>query len=179
MLQSSSLAGVIDVLPDCREPGKEDGRNLRVDYGRVQRIADGRSRYLGVVDDSDRRFQVRLLVHVRVADADSARDRGHGGLIGHAVDQRLTPPGYEQIDHVLGLQHATDEVPVGGLDNLDRLLWDARLGYRLPNQVGKRGVGVDGLFAPTKNDRVAGLQTKDGDVNGNVGPALVDYADDA
>ena len=140
---------------------------------RVQRIAYGGARDFGVVRDGDRHVDVGLAVHVSVADAHSAGDGRHLGLVGDTVHEVRAAPGHHQVDVLLHAEHLAHEGTVCGANDLDRLAGQASRRGGLTGKAGERRVGVERLSAAAKDGGVAGLDAQRRDVDGYVGPALV------
>ncbi len=146
---------------------------------RVQRIADRWPLHLGVIDDGHRLVHVGAFINVGVADAYPAGNRWHAGLFRHGAYQSGAAARYNQIDDIAHRQHMVDEGAVGVGHELDGTIGHAGIQRGVLHHTGQGAVGAYGLLASPEEHRVAGLQAERGDINGHVGAALVNGADDA
>jgi hypothetical protein len=104
-------------------------------------------------------------------------DHGHLGIAADALDQALAAA---RDDHVHKLRHGDElahGLAVGGLHQLHRVLWQARLGQRLLHDLGQRLVRINSLGAAAQDAGIAALDAEAGRFDGHVGPALVDHAE--
>ena len=69
--------------------------------------------------------------------------------------------------------------PVCGLDKLNGVFRDAGGSYGLPHQHSQHLVGVNSLLSTAQDHGIAGLDAKHGDVDRDVGSALINSADDS
>ena len=112
-------------------------------------------------------------------DAGAGLDHGHLRLAHDRVDQLGAAARDEHVDEAAGLHQLGRAVATELVDRLHRIRRQADALERLLQQLDEHAVGVLGGAAAAQHDGVAALEREGGDVDGHVGPGLVDGADDA
>ena len=113
----------------------------------LERVAHARALHLGVHDDLHRHAEVRARVHVEVADALVVLDHRHPGALGHPADERLAPPGDDEVDAAFPGDQEVDRLVLGPVDELHRVGRHARSGEAFPDRARDGPVGLDRLAA--------------------------------
>ena len=161
---------------DLRQEGL---RRLRVDQQAFGRVAHRGTGGLGVVNDPGPHIQVGLPVHIDVAHPHAGLDDRHPGIFHHRPDEARAPPGDEHVQ-IAGEPHELlGAGPAGVLHQGHAVPGQARRLQSVPHDRHKCLVGAEGLLAPPEDDGVARLEAEGGGIHSDVGPGLVDDADDA
>ncbi len=164
---------------DGADPREEFRRHATRDEQPFAGIAGTVLLRLGVVGHLHGHGDIAGVVHVGVAVAVQVLDDGHLGIAADALDQALAAAGDDDV-HVL--RHG-DEVPhgfaVGGLHELHGIAGQAGLLERLLHKAREGPIGIDGLGTAPQNAGVAALDAQRGGLDGHVGAAFVDHAEDA
>ena len=93
---------------------------LLMDQQGLHGVADGRILAFGVESDLDRHVQVRVLVHIGMANAGGmSQHRDPGGIL-DGTDQLVRTAGDDQVHQVVLVQKLLDLLPGG--QELDRVL---------------------------------------------------------
>jgi hypothetical protein len=148
-------------------------RHVLVDEQGLHGVADPGPLDLGVVGDVDRHGGVGGPVHVGVAQALVVLDHGDAAVLGDHADQPLAAARDDQVDG-LGLpQQVRHCIPVGGLEQGDGVVRQARLVPGALQDAGDGGVRMDRLRPPLEHHPVAALEAQGGGVGRDVGARLV------
>ena len=123
-------------------------------------------------------LQVGALVDVDVAHAVQVLDHRDARFGHDALDQALAAARHDDVDVPVHAQQLAHRGAVGRVHDLDRVLRQAGRAQALMNAAGDRAVGADRLGAAAQDGRVARFQAQRRGVRGDVGPRLVDDADD-
>ena len=163
--------------PLTSDHGQEALGNIAMNQKTVEGIAYRGALHLGVVGDGHRLIQIGAAIDIGMANANAAGKDGHDGVLGDQCHQSLTTTRDDEVDSVLHLQHLVHQRPLRGLDELHHILEDPRLFNGFLYHLDQRPIGAQRLLAPAQDDRIARLEAKGGDVNGNIGAAFIDDAD--
>ena len=142
-------------------------------------VAGARARGLGVDGDRFGHREVGGGVHVDEAHALKMFDDGNGGVLRDEADEALAAARDDAMDERVEFEQRVEGGAVGRGNQLDGVGGETGGGERGGDEGGEGGVGVEALLAAAENGGVAGLQAKDGAVDGDVGAGLIDDADDA
>ena len=159
---------------------KMGGHAAPVHQQRFRRAAHAGAPQLGVQHDVLRHLQVRLPVHIHVADALEMSDHRHARLLLHALDQIPAAARHDHVDVVRHLgEHVAHRRAIDGRHPLDapgRQAGDAQALL----QTGVDGrIGIRALRTAAQDHAVARLQAQTAGIGRDVRPALVDDADHA
>ena len=169
-------AGVVQGRDDAGHEGVGHGL---VDQQRLGGVADAGAVGLGVEHDVEGHVEVGVGVDVDVAVADAGLDDRHRGLLDDRLDQPRSPARDDEVDEPARLHEVLGRRPVVGGDLLDGVGREAGRRDRVTHDRDDRRVGVRGGRRAAQQHGVAGLEADAGGVGGDVGPSLVDHADDA
>ena len=114
-----------------------------------------------------------------MAYAHAGLDHRHPGVFHHAADEPRAAPGDQHVQIRRQMHQLVGAVPAGVLHQRDAVPGQSDVLQRVPHDGNKGLVGVEGLPAAPEEDGIARLQTQGGGVHRDVGPGLVDDADDA
>lgn len=157
--------------------GKEEGSAFPVDQDGLDSIAGGSVLCLGVNDDLDGSFHVRVFVDIDVADAvGMAHDRDLC-VVHDVLDKLVRSAGDEQVDVFFALQELVDLVVELGLKQAGG--GKARRDDGLVDDLEQGAVGFGGLFAAFEDGTVSALDAEGGDLHHGVGSCLKNHADHA
>ena len=105
------------------EAGADDGEKVGGDGGIHQQgfhgVADGGALAFGVEDDFLGHFQIRVGVHINMANAFVMFDDGHFGAVGHGANEAFAAARHAQIHVLRQREQFLDGLAVGGADDLD------------------------------------------------------------
>ena len=146
---------------------------------RVDGVADAVAPRLRVIHQRNRHLEVGVGVDIHLHDGLTVSADGHRRVGANVVDELGAPAGHDDVDEVVELQQIIDQGPVGVGDDLYGVGRNLGFGERLLNQRAEGRVTVSRLFAAAKDGCVPALQCQGSDVDGHVGPGLVDAGNDA
>jgi hypothetical protein len=106
-------------------------------------------------------------------------EHGHGRILDHGPDEALAAARDDHVDVLVQGQEMLDGGAVRGRDHLHAALGQAGAGQGAAQEAAQDLVGMVCFGTAAQDDAVAGLEAKDGRVDGHVGPGLVDDGDDA
>ena len=167
------------VLQRLGQPGKGGIGDRGVDQQRLGGVAHAGPARLGVEQDAFGDIEIGRLVHVDMTIADAGLDGGDHRVAHHRVDQACSPARDHDVDQAAGLDQMGDAGAVRAGKQLHDVGFEALAGHCSAQRGDKRIVGVGRRRASAQQHRVAGLQRQPECVDRDVGPALVDDADDA
>ena len=181
---ASGLAAVVGVDGDApagagrNQHGQEAVRAGLVHQNRLDGVAHAGALRLGVLDDAKRHGEVGLGMHVDVAVALPRLDDGHAGLLDAGLDKRVAAARDEDVHEAVRTHELDGLFAVGAQDDGGAVGRKSGKLDALPASLGKRGAGVMGGGAATKDDGVARAKREADGVGGDVGPGLIDHGDD-
>ena len=118
-------------------------------------------------------------MHVHVTVADTGLDGGHLRVTNHRVDQARSPARNHHVDQAAGLDQVRHRGAIGGRKQLHRVGGQVLTDQRSAQHLYQRLVGPRRRGASAQQHGIAGLERQTESIDGDVGPALVDNADDA
>jgi hypothetical protein len=162
-----------------KDAGQEGSGDVAMHEQRLKHVADPGSLQLRVEDDGLRGVKVGAGIDVHMTVPRGRVDHRDGG---HSLEGRLETlpaPGNDQIDHP-GLRRELGELlaPTAG-DERQRPIGQTRLGGSSGGDAGQHGVRVRSGTRSAQHDRVPGLETQRGGVDGDIRSRFVDDGDDA
>ncbi len=98
----------------------------------------------------------------------------------HPADQVLAAARHDHVDGAIEAgEHHADRVAVAGRDERDRRGGQPGFDQALDHRGMDRAARAEALGAAAQDRRIAGLEAERAGIRGDIGPALVDHADDA
>ena len=153
--------------------------NIRVDDGGLLRVADGGTAGLGVFNDVQRLFQIRVLVHVYMADAGAGFDARNGRRFDAGADEARAAARDEQIDQPVCCHELMRALPRGVRHQIDKRLRQTDSPQALVHGRNDGCGRAICLFPAAQDADVAALERKNRCVGRDVRPAFVDDRHDA
>ena len=126
------------------------------------------------MDDVQSHLQIRVLIHIHVADAGAGLDAGHQGVFHAGADEPRAAPGDQQIHQANGPHQLARALPGGVLNKAHRFSGQSRLYQSLPQGLNDGVGGAEGLLAAPEDADIAAFQRQCRRVGGDVGTALID-----
>ena len=143
------------------------------------RVADRGAARLGVYDDGEGFFQIRVLVHIHVADAGSRFDAGNGCVLDACADEPCAASRDEKVDKTGSLHDFRRAMAGGILDDVHDIRVKARRAHAVFERIYDRLCRAVRLFSGAEHADVAAFEAERGRVRGDVRAALVDNGDEA
>ena len=142
-------------------------------------VADGRAARLGVYDDGEGFFQIRVLVHIHVADASSRFDAGDGCMLDASADEACAASRDEKVDKT-GRFHDLRCAMAGGiLDDVHNIRVKAYSTHAVFERIYDRLARPVRLFSGAEHADVAAFEAECCCVRGDIRAALIDDGDEA
>ena len=141
-------------------------------------VADAGTLHFGVEDNLLRHGKVGAGIDKDVADPFVVLDDGNAGMLGDEADQALAAARDDQVDLFIELEEFEDRFPVSGCHHLQCRRRQMQIGQHLLQEGADGAVGMDRFRAAAQDDGIAALQAEGGGIGGDIGPRLVDDADD-
>ena len=145
-----------------------------MDQAHLLGVAHAGAAGLGVFDDVQGHAQLRLSVHVDMADAGAGLDAGDQGVLHTGADQPRAAPRDQQVHQPHGGHQLMGALAGGILDKAYQL--PGQLHGLQPRPQGLRnGIGgAERLLASPEDAHAAALERQGGGIGGDVGAALID-----
>ena len=153
--------------------------DTRMHEADLLRVADRRAARLGVYDDGEGFFQIRVLVHIHVADAGSRFDAGNGCMLDTSADEACAASRDEKVDKTGSLHDFRRAMAGGILDDVHDIRVKARRADAVFERVYDRLCRAVRLFSGAEHADVAAFEAERGRVRGDIRAALIDDGDEA
>ncbi len=155
--------------------------HVAIDQQRLRRAAHAGAAHFRIQHDTFRHRQICIAMHIHVANAFEVPDHRHARFLAHARNQIFSAARHDDIDAV---GHVAEHMAHGGA-----IGWWAPVGCRLggscaaieslPQTVVDGGTRSRAFRTAAQDHRISGLQAQRAGIGGDIGPALVNDADDA
>ena len=144
----------------CEQGRQERGSDLLMHQQCLHGVAGARPLDLCVETDLRRHRQVRIRIHIGVADTLIVFDDGNGGLARDEAHQALAPSGNDHIDERVLLEQQRRNAAVGIVNECDGARGYAGFLAGLYQHADDGGVRLDGLGAAAEDHRISGFQAQ-------------------
>jgi len=154
-------------------------RDLAVDQQGLGGPADRHPAHLGVEHDRPCLHGVGRAVDIGVAEPFEVGDHRYPALALNPLDQGRPAARHDNIDHTAHHEDQPDRRTVARRHQLDRILGQPAAAQPRSQSSGQRARRVKALRAAAQDRGIAGFECQPAGIGGDVGPALINDADDA
>ena len=123
-------------------------------------IAGGIALRLGVIRHGKSHRKVRILVHIRVADAVQVFNHRNARFFFQARDEFFSAPRNENVDVLGGCNQFSDKIAVASSDDLNGVLRKTCFGKRLLHETSEHAVAIKRFFAAAQNRCISRLKSQ-------------------
>ena len=158
---------------ECRQVAE----SALVDDEAVKGVAYRHPSRLGIVDDGTSHLQVSVLVEISVHHPGTCLNDRYACSVANEVDEFPAPARYAQIDVSHSIEHLS-RCLVCGRQQCHHVGVHAEAFQHLVYQGYFLTVGAVSILAPLEHAGIAAFEAERENVESDVGPGLVDHADD-